>query len=73
MLYPHVQKEAQAQLDKVVGVDRMPEAKDFEKLSYVRQIMKETLRCKIPYRLFSSLSMMCSCTEPSTAARFLSG
>ena len=46
MLYPHVQKEARAQLDKVVGPKRMPESSDLEKLPYVRQIMKETLRCR---------------------------
>ncbi|KAJ9603323.1 hypothetical protein H2200_012101 [Cladophialophora chaetospira] len=44
MLYPLVQKQAQAHLDDVIGGDRMPQPSDIEKLPYIRQIMKETLR-----------------------------
>lgn len=46
MLFPHVQKEAQKALDAVVGDDRLPSMEDFESLPYIRQITKETLRCR---------------------------
>lgn len=46
MLYPLIQQKAQAHIDVVVGVERMPDPSDVEKLPYVRQVMKETLRCK---------------------------
>ena len=43
VLYPEVQKKAQAQLEEVCG-NRLPEMEDFDKLPYIRCIMKETLR-----------------------------
>ena len=48
MLYPQCQQSARIQLDTFVGVDRLPEHSDLDKLPYIRQIMKETLRCKRP-------------------------
>jgi hypothetical protein len=47
ILYPDIQKQAQKHLDAVVGNDRLPQPDDRENLPYIRQIMKETLRCKI--------------------------
>ncbi|OAP61366.1 hypothetical protein AYL99_03569 [Fonsecaea erecta] len=44
MLYPDTQKQAHAQLDEVVGGDRLPEPSDLENLPYIRQIMKEVVR-----------------------------
>ncbi|OQV09706.1 hypothetical protein CLAIMM_13798 [Cladophialophora immunda] len=44
MLYPDEQKRAHAQLDDVVGNDRLPKPSDLEKLPYIRQIMKEVVR-----------------------------
>jgi hypothetical protein len=46
LLFPEIQKKAQAHIDEVVGSDRMPQPEDFGSLPYVRQIMKETLRCE---------------------------
>lgn len=43
VLYPEVQKKAQAQLEEVCG-SRLPEMEDFDRLPYIRCIMKETLR-----------------------------
>lgn len=43
VLYPDVQKKAQAQLAEICG-SRLPEISDFDKLPYIRCIMKETLR-----------------------------
>ncbi len=48
MLYPQTQQQAQADLDEIIGNDRMPEPSDLEKLPYIRQIMKETVRCTSP-------------------------
>lgn len=44
LLYPEVQRKAQAQLDDVVGRDRLPEFRDLDSLPYVRAIFKELLR-----------------------------
>ncbi|KAH7110698.1 cytochrome P450 [Dactylonectria macrodidyma] len=44
MLYPEVQARAQQEIDKVVGSERMPGWGDWDKLPYMRCIMKETLR-----------------------------
>ncbi|KAF8153046.1 cytochrome P450 [Crassisporium funariophilum] len=42
--YPEVQKKAQAELDAVIGHDRMPDYEDKENLPYVRALLNETLR-----------------------------
>ncbi|RKU42018.1 hypothetical protein DL546_004929 [Coniochaeta pulveracea] len=44
LLYPEVQKKAQAEIDRVVGRERLPNMDDEMDLQYVRAIMKETLR-----------------------------
>ncbi|OQO10321.1 hypothetical protein B0A48_04679 [Cryoendolithus antarcticus] len=44
LLYPEVQREAQEQIDRVVGKERLPTMADAEKLPIVRCLMKETLR-----------------------------
>ncbi|KAK0498709.1 cytochrome P450 [Armillaria luteobubalina] len=51
VLYPDVQKRAQAELDKVVGRDRLPSFSDYEHLPYVRAMVKETLRWRAVVRL----------------------
>ncbi|KAI0770058.1 cytochrome P450 [Fomes fomentarius] len=43
-LYPSVRKKAQAELDTVVGNDRLPEFGDRDALVYVNAIIKECLR-----------------------------
>ena len=43
-LYPDVQQKARAQLDAVVGPNRLPEIRDRESLPYVDAILKETMR-----------------------------
>ena len=43
VLFPEVQKKAQAQIEAVCG-DRLPEMEDSEKLPYIRCVMKETFR-----------------------------
>lgn len=43
-LYPEVQKKAQAELDAVVGPDRLPNFEDRDSLVYIAAIIKESLR-----------------------------
>lgn len=51
LLYPEAQKKAQKQLDAVIGPDRLPGPNDIDKLPYVRQIMKENLRCEFLFQI----------------------
>lgn len=44
MLNPDVQQQAQDEIDRVVGSDRLPAASDRSELPYVDAIVKETLR-----------------------------
>lgn len=52
-LYPEVQKRAQAELDAVLGADRLPTLVDRERLPYVDALVKEVLRwgCVAPQGL----------------------
>lgn len=43
-MYPDVQKRAQAELDCLVGNDRLPSFEDREQLPYINALVKETLR-----------------------------
>lgn len=44
IIWPEVQKEVQAEIDSVVGPDRLPTIDDYENLPYVRSCIKESLR-----------------------------
>ncbi|KAG7446976.1 cytochrome P450 [Guyanagaster necrorhizus] len=44
ILYPYVQKKAQAEIDAVVGSDRLPGFMDRENLPYINAIVSEVLR-----------------------------
>lgn len=44
VMYPEVQVKAQAELDRVVGRDRLPNFDDMQHLPYIRAIIKEALR-----------------------------
>ena len=50
--FPHVQKRAQAELDAIVGQDRMPGYEDRENLPYIGALINETMRCAIHWILF---------------------
>ncbi|KAF8874735.1 cytochrome P450 [Infundibulicybe gibba] len=43
-LYPDVQRKAQAELDSVLGKNRLPEFSDRDSLPYVNAVAKETMR-----------------------------
>lgn len=42
--YPHVQKRAREEIDKVCGTERAPLFSDFDKLPYINCIVKEGMR-----------------------------
>ncbi|PPQ80129.1 hypothetical protein CVT25_001428 [Psilocybe cyanescens] len=43
-LYPEVQKKAQAELDAVIGGNRLPDFSDRESLPYINALLKESVR-----------------------------
>lgn len=43
-LYPEVQKKAQAELDYVIGAERLPTFEDRNNLPYINALVKEALR-----------------------------
>lgn len=43
-LHPDIQRRAQAEIDSVIGNDRMPLISDREHLPFVAAVIKETLR-----------------------------
>ena len=44
ILYPKVQAKAQAEIDSVIGKDRLPLISDRANLPYIRSILAETFR-----------------------------
>ena len=47
MIYPDIQARAQAELDSVVGTDRLPTFDDRDSLPYINAICKEVLRWNV--------------------------
>jgi cytochrome P450 len=44
VLYPDVQKRAQAEIDLVIGRNRLPTFEDRASLPYIEAVLRETLR-----------------------------
>ena len=44
ILYPEVQKKAQAEIDAVVGLNRLPDFHDRPSLPYINAVVKESSR-----------------------------
>ncbi|GKT42927.1 O-methylsterigmatocystin oxidoreductase [Colletotrichum spaethianum] len=44
MVYPEAQQNAQAEIDRVVGQDRLPNVQDRESLPYIEALVKEVMR-----------------------------
>ena len=61
-LYPEVQKKAQAEIDSVIGPNRLPNFEDRPSLPYINAIVKETLRWHLPAPLGAFLSTCVLCT-----------
>jgi len=57
LLYPEVQRKAQEEIDRVVGLDRLPDFEDEPSMPYVTAVVREALRWRlvlpagIPHRL----------------------
>ncbi|TFK35043.1 cytochrome P450 [Crucibulum laeve] len=60
--YPEVQKRAQAELDAIVGCDRLPDFDDRPSLPYVNAIVKETMR----WQNVTPLGISHTCTQDDT-------
>ena len=43
-MYPDIQKKAQAEIDAVIGCNRLPDIGDLDYLSFIETVVKETLR-----------------------------
>ncbi|GLA17049.1 hypothetical protein AnigIFM62618_004161 [Aspergillus niger] len=48
VLHPHCLREAQQELDRVVGPDRLPSFGDIPQLSYINAILNEAMRWQMP-------------------------
>ncbi|KAL4252089.1 cytochrome P450 family protein [Abortiporus biennis] len=48
VLHPHVQQKAQAEIDRVIGRNRLPDFSDFEALPYINCVVQEVLRWQTP-------------------------
>jgi cytochrome P450 len=46
-MHPETQKKAQAEIDAVVGKDRLPDFSDRASLHYINAIMKEIFRWQV--------------------------
>ncbi|THH30833.1 hypothetical protein EUX98_g3357 [Antrodiella citrinella] len=44
LLHPQVQEKAREEIDRVVGVDRLPSPTDWDDLPYVTSVLRETIR-----------------------------
>ena len=55
-LYPEVQKKAQAEIDAVIGNNRLPDFGDREALPYINAIVKEAMRWQ-PVTPFGMLNL----------------
>ena len=77
VLHPHVQQRAHAELDSVVGRDRLPTMADWKNLPYIEALVKELLRWRpvaplsIPRRntQVSRLPPECLCGTNSASAQ----
>ena len=51
VLFPEVQDKAQAQINSVVGEDRLPSFDDRDSLPYIEAVINETMRWHSPIPL----------------------
>ena len=56
--HPHAQHAAQAELDNVIGNDRLPSMADRARLPYIEALMKEVIRWS-PIAPMGELSILC--------------
>jgi cytochrome P450 len=58
-LYPEVQKKAQAEIDSVIGPNRLPNFDDRPSLPYINAVVKETMRWHVPAPLGAFIRHAC--------------
>ena len=56
VLFPQVQRRAQAELDAVIGRDRLPSFDDRPRLTYIEALCKELLRWQMVTPMGTSFS-----------------
>ncbi|KAJ3548586.1 hypothetical protein NM688_g5274 [Phlebia brevispora] len=64
VLYPDVQAKARAEIDRIIGRDRLPEFGDEESMPYVSAIVKETWRWR-PVLPLGEYPLLECCSRPS--------
>ena len=68
-LHPEVQKKAQAEIDAVVGPERLPEIEDRPSLPYINALIKELMRWNLvtplgePFYHTVPLLVILTCSE----------
>ena len=68
-LYPEVQKKAQAEIDAVIGPDRLPNFQDRPSLPFINAVVKESLRWHVaaPLGVFCLFCLLCTILTDSEA------
>lgn len=58
-LYPTVQEKARAEVDRILGTDRLPTIEDWDRMPYMAAVVREVLRWHpvIPLREFFSITV----------------
>ena len=59
MLHPEIQRKAQAELDRVVGPNRLPDFSDYDNLVYIQALALESIRWIIIFPLGVSHRLIC--------------
>jgi hypothetical protein len=74
ILHPEVFAKAQAEIDRVVGTDRLPDFQDRTSLPYVESLVKEVYRYdSLPPNVLPLISCLRLCevgTAPSLSVRY---
>jgi hypothetical protein len=71
-LFPDVQKKAQAEIDVVVGHDRLPSFADRDSLPYIEALVTEVMRWNVvlPTCMRISFMTLCICRRVSLYDRY---
>ena len=60
-LHPEAQKKAQAEIDAVIGSDRLPDIQDRSSLPYVNAVIKEMMRWHLAAPFGGPFRQHCYC------------